>query len=284
MVASSLQNAGNHIVAGFTALPSSFAAASQAFEAGDVTGGLQLIGGGFLNPFLSGFDVATAADGSLSIAPLGAVGDLLPIFGIPGQTLQHLTDLIPAGSVPAQVGQNFTNLIGTLTDTGVTSSLNLVNDPGSEFGFGLDLHTHMGLPLALAIDAIGGPVNGLNALGVSASTFVHAAQTGDVLGAAASVLNAPAVVADGFLNGQVTVPLNVTALGFPTTLHLPLSGILVNPTAYSATADSGFGLINGFVTGTPLGGIIPGLLDFLPRELAHALGGPVAEIPALPPL
>lgn len=274
-------NAGNHLVAGFSALPSSFQAASQAFAVGDVTGGLQLIGGGFLNPFLSGFDVATGADGTLAITPVGALGDLLPIFGIPGQTLQHLTDLIPAGSVPAQVAQNFTNVVSTLTDTGVTSSVNLVLDPSAPLGFGLDLHTHMGLPLALAIDAIGGPVNGLHALGVSASTFVNAAQTGDVLGAAAAVFDAPAVVTDGFLNGQVTVPLNVTALGFPTTLNLPLSGILVNPTAYSAVADSGFGLINGVVTGTPLGGIVPGLLSFLPRELAAALGAPAPVIPSL---
>lgn len=282
VVASSLQHAGNDLVAGFSALPSSFQAASQAFAAGDVTGGLQLIGGGFLNPFFSGFSVA---DGNpVVITPTGALGDVLPIFGIPGQTLQHLTDLIPAGSIPAQVAQNFTNVVNTLTDTSVTSSVNLVNDSGP-LGFGLDLDTHMGLPLALAIDAIGGPVNALHALGVSASTITNAAQTGDFLGAAAAVLNSPAVVADGFLNGQVTVPLNLTALGFPTTLDLPLSGILANPTAYSAVADSGFGFpINGVVTGTPLGGIVPGLLSFLPREIAAALGGPAPVIPALPPL
>lgn len=284
VVATSLQNVGNHLVAGFSALPSSFQAASQAFGVGDVTGGLQLVGGGFLNPFLSGFDVATGADGTLAITPAGALGDLLPIFSVPGQTVQHLVDLIPAGSIPAQVGQNFSNLVNTLTDTSVTSSVNLVLDPASPLGFGLDLHTHMGLPLALAIDAIGGPVNGLNAFGSSAATFFHAAQTGDVLGATAAVFNAPAVVADGFLNGQMTVPLNLTALGFPTTLNLPLSGILVNPTAYNAVADSGFGLINGVVTGTPLGGIVPGLLSFLPRELAAALGAPAPVIPPLPPL
>lgn len=284
VVASSLHNAGNDLVAGFSALPSSFPAATQAFAVGDVTGGLQLIGGGFLHPFLSGFDVATAADGTQVITPVGAVGDLLPIAGIPGQTLQHLTGLIPAGSVPAQVAQNFTNVVDTLTDTGVSSVVTLIPDPGSAFGFGIDLDTHMGLPLALAIDAIGGPVNGLHALGVSASNFLQAAQTGDVVGAAAAVLNAPAVVADGFLNGQVTVPLNVTALGFPTTLNLPLSGILVNPAPYTAVSDTGFGLINGVVTGTPLGGIVPGLPSFLPRELAAALGGPAPIIPPLPPL
>lgn len=289
VVASSLQHAGNDFVAGFNALPTSFQAASQAFAAGDVNGGLMQIGGGFLSPFLSGFDVATAADGStLTITPLGAVGDLLPIFGIPGQTLQHLTNLIPAGSIPGQMAQNFTNLVDTLTDTGVTSSLTLIGDPGpvpSGVGFGIDLDTHMGLPLALAIDAVGGPANALNALGASATTFVHAAQTGDVLGAAAAVFQAPAVVADGFLNGQMTVPLNVNALGFATTLNIPLSGILVNPSAYAATADAGFGVpINGVVTGTPLGGIVPGLLSFLPRELASALGGPAPVIPAFPGL
>lgn len=285
LIGSSLQKAGSDLAAGFNALPASFEAASRAFAAGDVTGGLLQIGGGFLDPFFSGFDVVTGADGVLSITPLGALGDLLPILSIPGQMAQNFTNLLPAGSIPAQMSQNFTNLVKTVTDTSVTSSANLFIDPTSPLGFGLDLQTHMGLPLALAIGAIGGPANALHALGSSATAFVNAAQTGDVVGAATALLNTPAAVTNGFLNGQFTVPLQLTALGFPTTLNLPLSGILVDPTAYSAVADAGGGLlIPGVVTGTPLGGIVPDLLNLLPRSLATALGAPAFVIPPVPPI
>ncbi len=102
--------------------------------------------------------------------------------------------------------------------------------------------------------------------------------------------NAPGAFADGFLNGQTTLPLllNVDLGGatFPTTLNLPLNGILVPAAPYGAVVDSSslFGpgvVFNSVVTGTPLGGILPSLLDFLPRSLAAAIG---ASSPDFPPL
>ncbi|CAM2733304.1 PE family protein [Mycobacterium intermedium] len=283
LIAGSLQKAGSDLVTGFQALPASFQAASQAFAAGDVTGGLLQIGGGFLNPFFSGFNVVTGADGVLTITPVGALGDLLPILSIPGQMAQNFTNLLPAGSIPAQMAQNFTNVVKTLTDASVTSSASLVIDGSPPAGFSLDLNTHMGLPLALAIGAIGGPANALHALGSSATAFVNAAQSGNAIGAATALLDAPAAATNAFLNGQITVPLQLTALGFPTTLNLPLSGILVNPTAYTGSADLGGGLLApATVTGTPLGGIVSGLLNFLPQSIGAALGGPVPVM--IPPV
>ncbi|WP_156297586.1 PE family protein [Mycobacterium paragordonae] len=287
VVASSLQHAGNDLVAGFSALPSSFQAASQAFAAGDVTGGLQLIGGGFLNPFFSGFNTVTGADAVITVTPTGALGDLFPIVAIPGQMAQNFTDLLPVGSVPAQVAQHFTNLVNTLTDTGVTSTVGLIVDPNGPFGLGVTIDAHMGLPLTLAIEALGAPANGLNALGVSATTFAGAVQSGDVLGAASTVLGAPAAFADGFLNGQMSLPITIEALGAPTTLNLPLSGLLVPAAPYTAVVDAAELLgvpgltFNSTVTGTPIGGLIPGLLDFLPQSLAAALGAPAPVIPPL---
>ena len=148
-------------------MPTSFQAANQAFAVGDITGGLKLIGGGFLNPFLSGFSTVTGDGGLITVTPTGAVGDLLPIFSIPGQMAQNFTNLLPAGSIPAQMSQNFTNVVKALTDTNVTSSVSLINDPNGPLGLGVAIDAHMGLPLALAIDALGGPVNGLSALGTS---------------------------------------------------------------------------------------------------------------------
>ncbi len=146
-------------------MPASFQAANQAFAVGDITGGLKLIGGGFLNPLFSGFSTVTGDGGIITVTPTGAVGDLLPIFSIPGQMAQNFTDLLPAGSIPAQMSQNFTNVVKTLTDTSVTSTVGLVLDSNNPLGLGVTIDAHMGLPLALAIDALGGPVNGFECTG-----------------------------------------------------------------------------------------------------------------------
>jgi PE family len=288
LIGTSLQHASSDLATGFNALPTSFQAANQAFAVGDITGGLKLIGGGFLNPFFSGFSTVAAAGGFITITPLGAVGDLLPIFSIPGQMAQNFTNLLPAGSIPAQLSQNFTNVVKAVTDTSVTSSVNLVLD-NSPLGFGIGIDAHLGLPLALAIDALGGPVNGLSALGNSVTTFANAVQGGDAFGAATAVFNAPAAFVDGFLNGHSTLPLtlnvDLSGIPVPTTLNVPLNGILVPAAPYGAVLDGSSLLpgltFNSVVTGTPLGGILPGLLDFLPRSLAAAIG---ASSPDFPPL
>jgi hypothetical protein len=290
LITTSLQNANNDLVTGFNALPASFQAANNAFAVGDYTGGLEMIGGGFLNPFFSGFNVTALPDGlTISLTPLGALGDVLPIFSIPGQMAQNFTNLLPAGSLAAHVSQNFTNVVTTLTDTSTTSTSDFIADPGpipDGIGAGIGLNTHMGLPLALAIGAAGGPVNGLSALNSSAAALVNAVQTGDPLGAATAVLDAPANFANGFLNGQMTVPLNLTALGLPVTLDLPLDGILDSPAPYYGQSPLGFGglHLNVIVTGTPLGGLVPDLVGLLPGDLAGALGGTAPGFPAVPPL
>ncbi|MCV7078551.1 PE domain-containing protein [Mycobacterium szulgai] len=269
-ISSALHSAGQDLNAGLPTFQAGLQTAFQQFSAGNVTGAMDTVGGGLVNLLLPGFDVTTGANAVLSITPIGPVGDLLPIFAIPGQMAQNFTNLLPAGSIPAMVSQNFTNLVQTATNTSVTSTLDLFFDPSAPTGIGVAINANMGLPLALGIDALGGPVNALNALGSSTSAFVNAVQTGDTLGAATAFLNAPAVVADGFLNGHTTFPLTIDALGIPTTLNLPLDGILVPPGPYTATipllgADA-------VVSGTPLGGIVPALLGFLPEQLAEAIG------------
>jgi hypothetical protein len=260
-VATSLQNASNDFMTGLNALPASFQAASQAFMAGDFTGGLLQIGGGFLNPFFTGFNVSINADtGLINISAAGAVGDLLPILSAPGQMAQGFTNLLPTGSITGMVSQNATNLINALTDVSQV----------------LDLNTgvlHVGLPLVLALDALGPPVTTLNAFGSSASAFIGAVQTGDGLGAAAALIDAPAVVANAFLNGQATLPLPVSVAGLDTITNIPLGGILTPLDFTSLTIP----ILGGTVplSGTTFGGILPGLLNFLPEQLAEAIGAPV---------
>jgi PE family len=278
-ISTSLQAAAHDFTTGLNGLPASFQTAFSDLAAGNTTGALNALGSGFGNLFLTGFNTTLGANDLLTITPTGTLGDLLPIFSIPRQMAQNFTNLLPAGSIAAHVSQNFTNVVKTVTDLSVTSTASFVLADGGA----IDIDTHVGLPLALAIDALGGPVNALNALGSSAQTITGALQTGNLVGAVNGLLDAPANLANGFLNGQTTLPLSISALGLPTTLNIPLDGILGPAAIYNATipglTDSG---IPAFVTGTPVGGILQDLLSIVPADIAAALGGPLPPvIPAL---
>ncbi|ORV82716.1 hypothetical protein AWC11_02250 [Mycobacterium interjectum] len=266
LIATSLQNAGNDFVAGLTAFPANLQTGIQTIMSGDVSGGLLEVGGAFLAPIFSGLNVTVdPVTGLLDITPAGALGDLLPILGIPAQMAQNFTNLLPPGSVPAMVAQNATNLLSTVTDVSQTLDLNTGN-------------LHVGLPLVLALDAIGPPVTTLEAIGSSATAFFGAVQTGDGLGALAALIDAPAVAANGFLNGQASVGLPAL-LGGPgpegilTITAIPLGGILTPPqTASLFIPLLGPGSLQ--LSGTGFGGILPALLTFLPETLAQAIGAP----------
>jgi hypothetical protein len=175
---------------------------------------------------------------------------------------QNFTNLLPAGSIPGQIAQNATNVVETLTNFGTTLN-------------SADLGITFGLPLQLAFDAVGAPVNALSALNSTGVAFGAALQTGDVAGAAATVLGAPGVVTNAFLNGQLLVDLpplttNVLFDGAPlgsltATTQVPLGGLL---TPLSPLILAGVG--GGPLPGTQIGGLIPGLLSF-GSELAAAI-------------
>lgn len=277
LISTSLQHAAGDFVTGLNGLPASFQSAFQDLAAGNITGAEGTLESGFASLFFTGFNL-TGAD-VLSVTPTGTLGDLLPILSIPGQMAQNFTNLLPAGSIAAQVSQSFTNLVNTVTDTSLTSTATFFEIPNGPFG--VDINTTAGLPLVLGLDALGAPVNALGALGSSATTFVNAVQTGDVAGAAAAILDAPAVVANGLLNGQSTLPLTIDAFGLPTTLNIPLDGLLVPAAPYTATVQGLDGL-PVLVTGTPISGLLPGLLSYLPADLAAALGGPPPPVVTLP--
>ncbi len=266
LIMTSLQSANTDFMAGLNAFPASLQAAQQAFMAGDVTGGLLQVGGGLLNPFFTGFNVAQNVDtGVLTISPVGALGDLIPILGIPGQMAQNFTNLLPAGSIPAMVAQNATHVISALTDTSQT----------------LDLGTgalHVGLPLVVAIDAIGPAVTTLNAFGSSTGAFVGAVQAGDGLGAIAALFDAPAVIANGMLNGQATLALSTSLEGITTITNIPLGGLLT-PLDFASLEIPIFGPGSIDLSGTTFGGFLPGLLTFLPEQLAEVIGAPIPVAP-----
>lgn len=201
---------------------------------------------------------------------------------------QILADLAPIASIPGRIGQNAVNLLATVTDFSYSVGVNLT-DPlqiGAAF---------FGMPIALGIDAIGSPVTTANAIASVGAAFSSAVQSGDGFGAAVAVLTSPAVVANGFLNGQYTlgvtlpgVPLPVLgglpAITVPLHASIPLGGILTPLSTVTVNIDPlpGSPIVSVPMGGTPTGGILPGLLLYAPQQLAQAIGAPPLPSPLLP--
>ncbi len=309
IIATSLQNSAHDFFAGLQELPAALQSAVQALLAGDVNGAVSDIAQGFLGLLAPGVDVTETGDPlappglTISITPTGALGDLLPILTIPGMMAQNFTNLLPPGSIPAQISQNFTNVTDTLTNT----SINLTALLGfGTSGISATVTGEFGLPVALTIDALGAPVNAVVALGSSATAFIGDLGTGNLTGALGTLIDAPAVVTNAFLNGETTIPLSFSLPDFSTNLgngpllgtlsftngvadvDFPLDGLLVpeTPITVSLTGTaSGTGVasiaaaalvnsqlpLNEEVGGTPISGLATGLLVFAPEELALAI-------------
>jgi PE family len=263
-IATGLGSAAHDFTTGVQALPAALQTGFQDALAGNLHGAGVAVGQGLENVFLSGFHDISFTLGDTALIPIGLegpLGDLAPIFAIPGQMAQNFTNLLPLGSIPGQIAQNTTNL------------LNLVTDFGSTFNPGT-LGINFGLPLQFLFGAVGAPVNGLVALHSSASAFMGAIQTGNFGGAAAAVLDSPAVFANGFLNGTTSFSLpplttfvDLGIPGFPpepltAIAEIPLGGLLTPLTAINSSI--------GVLPGTPIGGLIPTLLGF-GHQLADAI-------------
>ena len=277
-IGTALQNAAMDFGTGLQALPASFQSAFQALQTGDVSGAVNDITSGFVNLFYTGLDVQTTGPITATIAtltPEGTVGSLLPILTVPVQMAQDFTDLLPAGSVPAQISQNFTNVLATGLDTSLVANAGIVIRiiPPS---VGFTASVFSGVPVTLLLGAVGAPVNAFTALGTSVTAFTDAVQTGNAAGAIGALIDAPAVVTNGLLNGHMYLPINFDISGYPTTIDLPLDGLLVPPSTYPATISVTVGPVVINVTsqvgGTPFGGLIPALLTDIPEEFAEAIG------------
>jgi hypothetical protein len=276
--ATSLQNAGHSFLTGLQGLPAAFQSAYQALLAGNIGGALGDLTGGFLNLFATGVDTTSRGvlPGTLfaDVTLTGSVAELSPIITIPGMMAQNFTNLLPAGSIAAQISQHVTNVIDTVTDTSVTGVVTLkLPTLFPPFRGEFSLTATAGLPTALALDALGAPVNALNAATAGASQFAGQLQTGNLAGAISTLVDGPAVVGNAFLNGQSTLPIAFDVSGYPTTINLPLDGLLVPVTPYTAKL-SGLPLgasLTVPVGGTPLSGLATGLLVYAPEQLARAI-------------
>jgi PE family len=263
-----LSSAPQDFAIGLQQLPAAVHTGLGQIAAGNWTGGVTSIGAGFEHLFLPGFNASElSATGIATITPAGALGDLLPILSIPGQMAQNFANLLPAGSIPGMMAQNFTNLVQALTGTVTELNLNL---PGLLFP----------APLQLIFDAIGAPATTLMAAGSSLTTFANALQVGNATGAVAALFDAPAVLANGFLNGSTLLPLpDATLLGLDSTLEIPLGGILTPLSIPPVIAHVGGDIPLTFPLGTGFGGIIPGLLS-IEGQLAQSIALPAPILPA----
>jgi hypothetical protein len=316
LVATAFGDAAQSFQAGLADLPAAFQAISQAFVAGNYVGGLSDLGTGFEGLFT------------------GTIGDLSPIFAIP----------------PGDIFQNISNVINTLTDASITFG---IQPDTSALPLSLansTLTLTLGLPLALELDAIGAPITTMFAFEASEAAFGSAVQSGNFAAALTALVDAPAVIANGFLNGHATLALQQSfsanlaipvteqvTVGIPVTeqlmIGIPLGGVLtplapvtavvgpvtigpvtvgpfsipvppitVGPFPVPGTPftvgpftipvppltvgpftvpPETFGPFPSTVQGTPIGGIIPALVNYAPQQLAHAIGAPASPAPPL---
>lgn len=270
-ISGGLLGAARDLGTGLQSLPPGLTAAFQDLLSGNGAAAYADLNSALVNAFLPGFDATVTITGStavVDIIPMGPLGELAPILAIPSEMAQSFTNLLPSGSVPAQISQNATNLISAMTNFGTTLS---VSDTA---------HLTFGLPLQLVLDGIGGPANALSAVNASSVAFVSAIQAGNSPAAAAAILDAPAVIADAYLNGTTVIslpPALVDLLGtgtpLPSTTEIQLGGILAPlslPQVF-VNAGPGFEHLQLELSGdTEIGGLIPGLLTF-GNQLAQAI-------------
>ncbi|AXN44396.1 PE family protein [Mycobacterium marinum] len=249
-VFTSLSNSVQDFGAGLVALPAAYQGAFQALMTGNVSGAVEILGKGYLGLVFNGFDYTNVP----VVTVQGALGDLLPMTTIPGQ-----------------ISQNMTNVLQTVTDTSIMANISLLS-PSFTTGF----------PLTLALDALGAPIVTGQAALQSATTFIDAVQAGDVAGAFGAIVDAPAVIANGFLNGEGTITLDLPTYLSPIsgteslTSAIPIGGILtplqpvdstivfrVLPHTPPVTQHITLG-------GTEFGGLIPGLQS-ASAQLADAI-------------
>ncbi|MGZ4582868.1 MAG: PE family protein [Mycobacterium sp.] len=168
-------------------------------------------------------------------------------------------------NVAGRSGLGYANLVQQLT-VPVSLSLTSATPTGASFALGV------ALPQLLAFDALGAPINAASAAAASSAAFYGAMQAGNPLAAAIALIDAPANIANGFLNGEQNFSLSLPLPGLSVTANVPVTGLLVPLQPFTATSSvPGSPLLNTVtVTGPPTGGLIPALANYVPELIATA--------------
>jgi PE family len=287
-------------------LPQFGAGVQMAFQtalAGNYFGAVQQFGTALGNLLITGFDTSnfTVTAGGINpiniIAmafpvPLGPLPEYFSAIGILGQDAQYITNLMPPGTIPRQISQNYTNVLNAISTPSIEAIATLSIMPFVPSATGT-LSGFFGLPIVLTYAAVGAPLTTLDGLATTATAAQQALLNGNYLGALGAVVDAPAVVTNSFLNGQVIedVPIPVPSMlpaaiapPLPTeiiiTLHLPFDGILVPPHFVTATVSSNSQIaipgipFDATIFGTPFMGLEPLLINYVPQQLALAITPP----------
>jgi hypothetical protein len=213
-------------------------------------------------------------------------------------TAPQTGNLQPVTAIPGDIAHNLNNVLATLTNTNSTTVPDVSLLPTS-----VTLNNVIGLPVVLGVDLSGPPAATLDAASFSAATFATAVQAGNPAATITALIDAPAIIANGFLNGQPTFPyaMNLSNLTAPLGLslgslvnvsvveNLRLDGILVAPGYYAATVTVTSALnpalppivLDVRVGGTPFSGILPFLVNHAPQQLAQAIGAPASPPPLI---
>ncbi len=187
-------------------------------------------------------------------------------------------------SILRQMSQNFTNVLNVLTIPSISATATVpLGNPQTG-----SLSAFFGLPLVVTYAVAGAPLATLGGMANAATAVQQALLAGNGAGALGALIDSPAIVANGFLNGEtivdmtIPVPISVTipvigpvSTTVPITLHLSFDGILVPPHPVTATID-----LSGIVPntqipvtifGTPFMGLAPLMLNYLPQQLAGVI-------------
>jgi hypothetical protein len=296
--ATNLYAAATGIWAGLPAFGAQLQVALQAVLAGDYFGAVQDVAQAFANLLVTGVNPGTpvvtvtgtiipfnpTVNATVNPTLLGPLGNLFALANIPGQEAQYFTNLMPP-SIPRQMSQNLTNVLNALTIPSISATAVLpLTSPTSG-----SLSAFFGLPLQITYAAAGAPLAGLEGLATSATAVQQALLAGDGVGALGALFNSPAVVANGFLNGETIVdmaipvpvnyalppPLPPIAFTAQIVIHLPFDGLLVPPHPLTGT----IALSSPFATdpypvtifGTPFMGLVPLFVNYIPQQLAAAI-------------
>lgn len=302
-----LHAATTGIVAGLPAFRDGLQVAWQAVRAGNYYGAVQDVAQAFANLLVTGADPGTpairlvnfdlpnvTATLAATIKPtlLGPLGDLFALGNIPGQEAQYLTNLMPP-SILRQMSQNLTNALNVLTIPSISATAILRVPILGIQGTTGSLSAYFGLPLVMTYAVAGAPLATLEGLATSATAVQQALLAGNPVGALGALIDAPAVVANGFLNGETIVDLTIPVpVYYPLSppappwvppvsftgqivLHLPFDGILVPPHHLTGT----FALTSPVSTqptpvtvfGTPFMGLVPLFVNYIPQQIATAI-------------
>lgn len=182
------------------------------------------------------------------IATSLATGNVAPLLNAPGQ---FALGLAKAGLALASP---------------ISLSVTSFNSSGASLALGV------GLPELLAFDALGAEVNMSSAVTATNAQFWSAMAAGDPFGAATAFFAAPANIANALLNGNQTLTVDLPLPGFTLTANVPFTGLLVPLQPLDLRVNAPLSpLFNSVtVTGPPVGGLIPALVDYVPEVIADA--------------